>query len=226
MAKHNHAEVHELHRTRPIHGMTDNQKALVSAIDDPSIEQIIITGPAGTGKSYISVGKAADYFNKNKQQRIIIVRPMVANGSEIGALPGDEREKSEPWAKRPLEIIGERIGKGKLQCDLNKERIEVGILQMMQGASFDDTWLIVDEGQEMTKEQAKMVVTRMGINSKLIINGDIAQCNLLEGSGLKYLIDRVGMHKSGKITHIEFDIDDCQRSDVCKDWLIAFEEKP
>lgn len=225
MAKRQHQDnVVELNKKRPIKGLTENQTNLINAINDSSIEHIIVTGPAGTGKSYIPFGLAADWFAKNEKNRIVIARPMVSNGEEIGHLPGDEKEKSEPWAKRPLEIIGERIGKAKMECDLRKGRIEIAVLQMMQGASYDDCWLIIDEAEEMTVSQAKMVVTRTGANCKLILNGDISQCNLKEGSGLAYLLSKLKEDKPDSIYAIEFTMDDCIRSDICKYWIGRFAE--
>ena len=210
-------------KKRPIRGITSNQKQLVDAIDNTEVEHIILTGPAGTGKSFISFGKAADWYLKAASNKIVIARPMVPNGDDIGHLPGTEQEKTEPWAKRPLEIIGDRIGKGKLQCDLRKGNIEVGVLQMMQGASYDNCWIIVDEAQEMTVSQARMLVTRTGVNCKLIINGDIKQCNLDEESGLAYLLKHLKSEKPDNIKVIEFDIEDCQRSDVCRWWIERFD---
>lgn len=204
-----------LNKPEPIIPKTVNQQKLVNAIKTSN--QIFVTGPPGTGKSYITVGMAADWFASSKYHKLFICRPMVANGDDMGWLPGDEREKCEPWAAPALDIIKQRIGNGKFECDLHQERIKVKPLQMMQGYSLDDCWLIVDEAQEMTVSQAKMIVTRMGKNSKLLLNGDINQCNLSEDSGLYYLIDKI---KANNLPFpvVEFSIDDCQRSDECKMW--------
>lgn len=194
---------------------TANQAKLFDAIKTSN--QVFVTGPPGTGKSYITVGMAADWFKSSKYHQLFICRPMVPNGDDIGHLPGTEEQKSEPWAAPALNIVSKRIGKGKLECDLHQGRIQVKPLQMMQGYSLDDCWLIVDEAQEMTIGQARMIVTRMGHNSKLLLNGDINQCNLSEDSGLYYLIDKI---RSNNIPFpvVEFTIDDCQRSEECKMW--------
>ena len=205
-----------LHSPQPIVPAGSNQAELIHAINTYS--QVLVVGPPGTGKSYITVGKAADWFAESKYNQIFICRPMVSNGDDMGWLPGDELEKVQPWAERPLQIIRERIGNNKFECDLSQGRIQVKPLQMMQGYSLDNCWLIVDEAQEMTISQAKMVVTRMGKNSKLLLNGDIQQCNLKEGSGLKFLIDTIRANNMN-IPIIEFDIDDCQRSNECKEWI-------
>lgn len=203
-------------KLEPILPQTHNQQLLFDAIDYN--DQVIVTGPPGTGKTYISLSKAADWFSSNKYHKLFICRPMVANGDDIGHLPGSDYEKSMPWALPALSVVEKRIGKGKMQCDLDQGRIQIKPLQMMQGYSLDDCWLIVDEAQEMTVSQARMIVTRMGRNSKLILNGDINQCNLSEKSGLAFLIDTIRTRSMG-IPIIEFDINDCQRSEICKKWI-------
>tara|TARA_R110000782_G_scaffold270483_1_gene371833 strand:- start:35067 stop:35786 length:720 start_codon:yes stop_codon:yes gene_type:complete len=200
----------------PILPQTENQKLLVEAIKTCS--QVIVMGPAGTGKSFISVGMAADWYAQNEKNELYICRPMVANGDDIGHLPGTELEKASPWATPALNIIKKRIGADKYECDMAANRIKVRPMQMMQGESLDDCWLVVDEAQEMTVSQAKMIVTRMGVNSKLILNGDIRQCNLKEDSGLQFLIDKIKEHDMD-IPVIEFDMEDCQRSDECYQWI-------
>ena len=200
----------------PIVGKTENQKALINAIN--SSTQVIVMGPAGTGKSYISVGLAADRFAKDKRRQLYICRPMVSNGDDIGHLPGTELEKAMPYALPALKIVKSRIGADKFDQDLSSGRIMVRPLQLMQGESLDHCDVIVDEAQEMTVSQAKMIVTRMGINSKLVLNGDIRQCNLKEDSGLLFLVKTI-KDNGMSIPVIEFDMDDCQRSDECYEWI-------
>lgn len=202
----------------PIVGKTKNQIALIEAIKNNN--QIIVLGPAGTGKSYISVGMAADWFAKHNKNQMYICRPMVCNGDDIGHLPGSDVDKATPYALPALKTVKGRLGADKFDEDMAKGRIMVRPLQLMQGESLDDCWLVVDEAQEMTVSQAKMIVTRMGVNSKLILNGDIRQCNLKEESGLAFLINKIREHNMN-IPVIEFDMDDCQRSDECYQWIKA-----
>jgi len=205
-----------IHKPDNIVPKTINQKRLFDAIK--SHNQIFVTGPAGTGKTYITASMAADWFASSKYNSLFVCRPMVANGDDIGFLKGDEVEKSSPWAAPILNVIKNRIGFAKFECDMHQERIQVKPLQMMQGYSLDDCWILVDEAQEMTVSQAKMIVTRMGRNSKLLLNGDINQCNLSEESGLYYLIDKIKRNNL-PFPVIEFDINDCQRSEECKAWI-------
>ena len=202
---------------------TDNQEDLMYAIENS--EQVVVLGPAGTGKSYICAGMAADWYKQNKYRKIIITRPMVPVGEEFGHLPGDLLEKTVPWALPVLSIIEERVGKGKLECDLGYS-VEIVPLQLMRGRTFDNAWILADECQNLTVEQAKMLVTRVGENSKLLVNGDIAQTDIDTQSGLSWMIDTIE-RRNMPIPVVEFDIEDCQRSGICKMWLRAMsEEKP
>ena len=206
-----------------IEPQTDNQDDLMYSIENN--DQVVVLGPAGTGKSYICAGMAADWYKQNRHRKIIITRPMVPVGEEFGHLPGDILEKTVPWALPVLNIIEERVGKGKLECDLGTS-IEIVPLQLMRGRTFDNAWILADECQNLTVEQAKMLVTRVGENSKLLVNGDIAQTDIDERSGLAWMIETI-RNRNMPIPVIEFDIEDCQRSGICKMWLYAIsEEKP
>ena len=204
----------------PIKGMSPNQDNLINAIK--TSEQVVILGPAGTGKTFVAAGMAADWYNEASRRKLIITRPMVPVGEDFGYLPGTLEEKVTPWAMPVLEVIGKRIGKPKLECDLGGN-IEIVPLQLMRGRTFDDAWVIADECQNLTVEQAKMLVTRMGINSKLIINGDIAQKDINERSGLTWLLNSIRKHNL-PVPIVEFNIEDCQRSGICKMWLEVMAE--
>lgn len=211
--------VTQLYQQQPekIEGKTENQKRLIEAIFHNDI--VISTGYPGTGKTYLTASLAADWYADMNNRQIIITRPMVANGEEIGHLPGTETEKSTPWAHAPLDVIRRRIGDNKYNCDLGKNII-VKPLQMLQGASFDNAWVLVDEAQEMTISQAKMIVTRIGEGSKLLINGDTRQQNLKGDSGLVYLIN-LFKDKKVDVPVIEFGMGDCQRSGLCRKMIEA-----
>jgi phosphate starvation-inducible protein PhoH and related proteins len=214
-------KVYAEHEAYPITAQTENQANLIRAIKES--EQVVVLGPAGTGKSYITAGMAADWYAKNSRNRIIITRPMVPVGEDFGYLPGTLEEKTIPWAMPVLDIIEQRIGKGKLECDLGKN-IEIVPLQLMRGRTFDNAWILADECQNLTIEQAKMLVTRIGVNAKLLINGDLKQKDIPEVSGLKWLIDTIHL-RNMPVPIVEFVIEDCQRSGICKMWLEAMAEE-
>lgn len=203
------------HEPDPIVPKTANQKKLVDAMIQ--YDQVVVLGPAGTGKTFITAGLAADWYAKAVRNQLIITRPMVPVGEDFGYLPGTLDEKVTPWAMPVLSIIEQRLGKGKLECDLGKN-IQIAPLQLMRGRTFDNAWILADECQNLTVEQAKMLVTRTGEHSKLLINGDLAQKDIDEESGLKWIIDNVYRHDL-PIPVVEFDIDDCQRSGICRMWL-------
>jgi len=203
----------------PILAQTLNQQSLINAIRDNT--QVISTGSAGTGKTFITAGLAADWYLRNSRRKIVITRPMIPVGEDIGFLPGDLSEKTTPWAMPVLDVIAQRIGVKKLECDLGKS-IEVVPLQLMRGRTFDDAWILADEAQNLSIEQAKMLVTRVGENSKLLINGDIKQKDIPEKSGLAWLVENIYRYYL-PIPVIEFTIQDCQRSDTCKMWLEVME---
>ena len=202
-------------KPEPILPKSDNQKELMDGIKYN--DQVISLGPAGTGKSFITAGMAADWYMGNSRRKIIITRPMVPVGEDFGFLPGTLEEKTMPWAMPVLDIIQQRIGASKLECDLGKS-ILIEPLQLMRGRTFDDAWIIADECQNLTVEQAKMLVTRVGVNSKLLINGDLKQKDIEDVSGLQWIISNINKYKL-PIPVVEFDITDCQRSGICRMWL-------
>jgi phosphate starvation-inducible PhoH-like protein len=204
----------------PILAQTPNQEKLINAISYN--DQIITTGSAGTGKTFITAGLAADWYARSPKRKIVITRPMVCTGDEFGHLPGDLDEKTTPWALPVLEVIKQRVGANKLKCDLSKN-IEIVALQMMRGRTFDDSWVLADECQNLTIEQAQMLVTRIGINSKLLINGDLKQKDIPSESGLSWLIQNIKRNNL-PIPIVEFNLNDCQRSEICRMWLEVIEK--
>ena len=209
------------HEPKPITAATENQASLINAIK--TSDQVVVLGPAGTGKSFITAGMAADWYCKNNKNKIIITRPMVPVGEDFGYLPGTLEEKTIPWAMPVLDIIEQRIGKGKLECDLGKN-IEIVPLQLMRGRTFDNAWILADECQNLTVEQAKMLVTRIGVNAKLLINGDLKQKDIDDASGLAWIIDKIKLNQL-PVPVVEFVIDDCQRSGICRMWLEVMSEE-
>ena len=214
------AKVYNTNQPAPIIPQTPNQAALMKAVD--TSDQVVVLGPAGTGKSFITAGMAADWYCKNNKNKIIITRPMVPVGEDFGYLPGTLEEKTIPWAMPVLDIIEQRIGKGKLECDLGKN-IEIVPLQLMRGRTFDNAWILADECQNLTVEQAKMLVTRIGVNAKLLINGDLKQKDIDDASGLAWIIDKIERNQL-PVPVVEFVISDCQRSGICRMWLEVMSE--
>lgn len=139
----------------------------------------MISGPAGTGKTSLAIGLACEYLNNQKVDKIIITRPCVNTGEGLGFLPGDKREKTLPYFLPALEELKKYLDKELYQRYMEKEKIiHLEPLELMRGRNFHNAFMILDEAQNCTWEQLTMFVTRMGWDSKVVLNGDIEQCDL------------------------------------------------
>ncbi len=165
-----------------------NQKRYLRAMLDH--ELVISTGPAGTGKTYLAVAVAASALKEQKVRRIVLARPAVEAGEKLGFLPGDLAEKVNPYLRPLYDALFDIIGFDKVSRMMEREVIEVAPLAFMRGRSLNDSFIILDEAQNTTPEQMKMFLTRIGFNSKAVVNGDITQIDLPPGqqSGLKHAL--------------------------------------
>lgn len=196
-----------------------NQKAYIDALE--VADQVIVFGPAGTGKTYVVSTFAASQYHIKEINKIVITRPHVAVGKEIGFLPGTLEEKSAPWALPVLDVLERHLGKGVVETALKAGNIEVAPLALMRGRSFEDAFVICDEAQNITLPELKMLVTRIGQGSKLVLNGDIQQSDLKEGDGLSKIVHLTKKHML-PIPIVEFTVKDIVRSDICKLWIETF----
>ena len=148
-------------------------------------------GPAGTGKTYLAVALAVDSLLNETVDRIILVRPAVEAGEKLGFLPGDLSQKVDPYLRPLYDALYEMLGIEKTEKLLTKRVVEIAPLAYMRGRTLNNSFIIVDESQNTTKEQMKMVLTRMGFGSQLVINGDITQIDLPKQikSGLSHAIE-------------------------------------
>ncbi len=170
---------------KPIKPKTFGQKQYTGMIADNTITFGI--GPAGTGKTYLAVAMAVSSFRKKEVSRIILTRPAVEAGESLGFLPGDLQTKVDPYLRPLYDALFEMLGAENFQAYQEKGMIEVAPLAYMRGRTLDDSFIILDEAQNTTKEQMKMFLTRIGFRSKAVITGDITQIDLPAGkkSGLK-----------------------------------------
>ncbi len=166
-----------------------NQKRYLRAMLDHDL--VISTGPAGTGKTYLAVAVAASALKQEKVRRIVLARPAVEAGEKLGFLPGDLAEKVNPYLRPLYDALYDIIGFDKVSRMMEREVIEVAPLAFMRGRSLNDSFIILDEAQNTTPEQMKMFLTRIGFNSKAVVNGDITQVDLPPGqrSGLKHALE-------------------------------------
>ena len=166
-----------------------NQSQYIESIQNYEINFGI--GPAGTGKTYLAVAAAVDALLKEKVDRIILVRPAVEAGEKLGFLPGDLSQKVDPYLRPLYDALYEMLGTDKTESLLSKGIVEIAPLAYMRGRTLNNSFIIVDESQNTTKEQMKMVLTRMGFGSNLVINGDLTQIDLPKQikSGLSHSIE-------------------------------------
>ena len=170
---------------KPIKAKTLGQKKYVDAIKNHLVTLGI--GPAGTGKTYLAVAQAVAAFRNKEINRIILTRPAVEAGERLGFLPGDLQSKVDPYLRPLYDALFEMLGPETYQKYLERGNIEVAPLAYMRGRTLDDSFIILDEAQNTSREQMKMFLTRMGFNSKIVITGDVTQIDLPadKTSGLK-----------------------------------------
>ena len=170
---------------RPIKPKTIGQKDYIKTIQQKPVT--IGVGPAGTGKTYLAVAAAVAAFREKEVSLIILARPAVEAGERLGFLPGDLQSKVDPYLRPLYDALFDMLGAETYQKYLEKGNIEVAPLAYMRGRTLDDSFIILDEAQNTSREQMKMFLTRMGFGSKVVITGDVTQIDLPEGkpSGLK-----------------------------------------
>ena len=169
---------------------TDNQDVLMKAIDGHALT--IAVGPAGTGKTYLAVAKAVEAHSAGRVARIVITRPVVEAGESLGFLPGDINEKMDPWMRPIYDALADRLGAKQVRQMVNDGTVEVAPLAYMRGRTISRSFVVVDEAQNMTFMQIKMLLTRLGWHSTMVITGDPDQSDLLPGvSGLADTVRRL-----------------------------------
>ncbi len=170
---------------KPIKAKTIGQKKYVEAIAKNAVT--LGVGPAGTGKTYLAVAAAVAAFRDKQVNRIILTRPAVEAGERLGFLPGDLQSKVDPYLRPLYDALFEMLGPETYQKYLERGNIEVAPLAYMRGRTLDDSFIILDEAQNTSREQMKMFLTRMGFGSKIVITGDVTQIDLPadKQSGLK-----------------------------------------
>ncbi len=169
---------------KPIKPKTLGQKRYLECIKNNTIT--LGAGPAGTGKTYLAVAMAVNAFRAKEINRIILTRPAVEAGEKLGFLPGDLQQKVDPYLRPLYDALFDMLGAESFQRYQERGSIEVAPLAYMRGRTLDDSFIILDEAQNTTREQMKMFLTRLGFNSKIVVTGDITQIDLPDGkkSGL------------------------------------------
>ena len=207
---------------KPIKPKTLGQKKYIEAINDNTI--VFGIGPAGTGKTYLAVALAVKAFRAKEVNRIILTRPAVEAGEKLGFLPGDLQQKVDPYLRPLYDALFDMLGPENFQKYQERGNIEVAPLAYMRGRTLDDSFIILDEAQNTTREQMKMFLTRLGFNSKMVITGDVTQVDLPDGkkSGLVEVIKI--LKNIDDIDTVRFSEKDVVRHKLVQDIVRAYEK--
>ena len=192
---------------------TRNQERLVLALQDADQHIVITAGPAGTGKTYLAMLAAVKAFRAGDVDRIVLTRPAVGvEGEEHGFLPGDLNQKMDPWVRPLTDILREYYRQQDIAAMLEEQTIEIAPLGFMRGRTFKSAYIIADEMQNATPNQCKMLMTRIGENSKIVITGDIEQADRIKGNnGLADLCQKLSEGGVTGIAVCNLDNKDIQR---------------
>ena len=208
---------------KPITARSDNQQKFVQAVHDNDL--VFALGPAGSGKTYVAIALAVRALKHKEAKRIILSRPAVEAGEKLGFLPGDMKEKIDPYLQPLYDALQDMITPAKLRDYLERGIIQIAPLAFMRGRTLADAVVILDEAQNTTTQQIKMFLTRMGLNTKMIVTGDVTQIDLpaSQRSGLIDALDTLRGIKG--IARVDFDVRDIVRHRLVQRIVEAYDRK-
>lgn len=208
---------------KPIRVKTLGQKVYVDSVKNHDV--VFGIGPAGTGKTFLAVTLAVTALKRGQVKRIILTRPAVEAGESLGFLPGDLKEKVDPYLRPVYDALYQILGKDQTTRLMEREIIEIAPLAYMRGRTLDDAFVILDEAQNTTIMQMKMFLTRLGFNSKMIVNGDVSQIDLPRNShsGLLDAIEKLKAIK--QIDFVYLSAKDVVRHPVVAEIIKAYEQE-
>ena len=207
----------------PIHARSDGQKKLFDSLCKNDI--VISVGPAGTGKTFLAVAYALSLLEKHEIEKIIFCRPAVEAGESLGFLPGDLKDKIDPYLAPLYDALHELLPKSKIQMFLNRGIIEIIPLAYMRGRTINRSAMILDEAQNASTIQMKMFLTRLGIDSRAIITGDISQIDLPKKSHSGLVKSKNILNKIKEIEIVEFDHKDVVRHPLVSKIVKAYSDQ-
>ena len=197
-----------------------HQDDLLGLLEDKNINIVFAIGPAGTGKTLISTLVGIKALMQNKINKMVITRPAVSVDEQHGFLPGTLQEKMAPWTRPIMDCFEDYYSPDQIEFMLNDNKVEVAPLSYMRGRTFKDSYIIADEMQNATDNQMKMLLTRIGDNSKLVVTGDLHQHERgFENNGLLRIMERLQKTSSDRIKMINFNHHDIERHPVVSEVL-------
>ncbi len=216
-------EILKDHHGRAIRIKNVGQKKYVEAVRKRDI--IFGIGPAGTGKTFLAVVMAVSALKKGEVQKIILTRPAVEAGESLGFLPGDLKEKVDPYLRPVYDALYQVFGMEHTNRLMERGVIEIAPLAYMRGRTLDDAFVILDEAQNTTIAQMKMFLTRLGFNSRMIVNGDTSQIDLPKGVASGLIHAEKTLQSIDKIAFVHFDAGDVVRHPVVAQIIRAYEKE-
>ena len=202
---------------------SEKQSEYIKALKESDI--VISLGPAGTGKSFLAVSVAVTLLMEKKVERVILSRPAVEAGEKLGFLPGDMKEKVDPYLRPLYDALYELFGADKIDKKIESGEIEIAPLAFMRGRTLKNCFAILDEAQNATETQIKMFLTRIGENSKLVVNGDPTQIDLINKSQSGLIKSKNTLEDLNEIKIIEFDHTDVVRHPLVSKIIKAYQKK-
>ena len=216
------SELLSTHSGRPIKAKTANQKFYLDSIDKNTIT--IARGPAGTGKTYLAAAMAVKALREKRISRIILSRPVIEAGESLGYLPGDLKEKVDPHFRPLYDSLQDFIGLSKFEQFVRQGIIEITPLAYMRGRTFNESFVVLDEAQNTTLAQMRMILTRLGYGSKMVITGDQTQIDLPNPSDSSLLVLKEILGRVESVKFVDLTSEDVVRHDVVRRIINAFDE--
>ena len=210
-------------KKRKIFARTENQKKYFNLLNNKSI--VFSIGPAGTGKTYLAVAKAISYLQKGIIKKIILSRPAVEAGEKLGFLPGDLKEKVDPFLRPIYDALYEMMNFDQVEKKINNGTIEIAPIAFMRGRTLEDCYIILDEAQNTSFRQMKMFLTRLGKNSQMVVVGDTSQIDLVSRNESGLLDAEKKLSKINDIGFVILNDSDVVRHELVKKIINAYESK-
>ena len=205
-----------------------HQAKYLAYLQDPAKKIVLASGPAGTGKTLLATQTAVRLYLMGTVEKLIFTRPSVSVDEDLGYLPGTLEEKMAPWMRPIYDILHQHVSPKEVEQLVADKVIEISPLGFMRGRTFKNCCIVADECQNCTQSQMKMLMTRLGENSRLFVTGDLEQCDLKshERSGLEDFLMKFRGKRSDSITSVEFDVADVEREAVVREVLEIYSVSP